>query len=131
MNKVEMLPNGNVKITIPMSFRNCAGRKRIITPDSDVSPTDPMITSLARAFRWQSLIDEGKFCNVHDLARTICKDDAYVSRITRLTLLAPDIIHGILAGTLGKRIGVEMCKKPFPVMWDEQRKFFGLDEEAE
>lgn len=57
-------------------------------------------------------------------------DDAYVSRITRLTLLAPDIIHGILTGTLGKSLGIEMCKKPFPVLWDEQKKFFGLDEEA-
>lgn len=27
MNKVEVLENGNVKITIPMSFRNCAGMK--------------------------------------------------------------------------------------------------------
>ena len=30
MTKIEILENGNVKLTIPMSFRHCAGRKRII-----------------------------------------------------------------------------------------------------
>ena len=60
--------------------------------------TDPMITNIARAFRWQALIDSGKFSNVHELARAIGKDDAYVSRIIRFTLLAPEIIHAVLAG---------------------------------
>ena len=100
MNKVEILENGNVKITIPMSFRSCAGRKRIVTPDSETSFTDPMITNIARAFRWQTLIDEGKFSNVHELARAIGKDDAYVSRIIRFTLLALEIVFRILAGSL-------------------------------
>ena len=98
MNKVEILENGNVKITIPMAFRSCAGRKRIVTTDSEMTFTDPMITNIARAFRWQALIDSGKFSNVHELARAIGKDDAYVSRIIRFTLLAPEIIHAVLAG---------------------------------
>jgi hypothetical protein len=50
MHKVEILENGNVKLTIPMSFRNCAGRKRIVTPDEEVTFTDPMVSGLARAF---------------------------------------------------------------------------------
>ena len=61
MNKVEILENGNIKITIPMSFRSCAGRKRIVTPDSETSFTDPMITNIARAFRWQTLICSGRW----------------------------------------------------------------------
>ena len=99
MHKVEILENGNVKLTIPMSFRNCAGRKRIVTPDEEVTFTDPMVTSLARAFRWQALIDEGVYSNVQELARAIGKDMAYISRITRLTLLSPEIIHGVLTGS--------------------------------
>ena len=45
-------------------------------------------------------IDSGKFSNVHELARAISKDDGYVSRIIRLTLLSPEIIHATIAGTL-------------------------------
>ena len=127
MNKVEILENGNVKITIPMSFRSCAGRKRIVTPDSETSFTDPMITNIARAFRWQTLIDEGKFSNVHELARAIGKDDGYVSRIIRLTLLSPEIIHAIIAGTLEKDIGIEQLKQAMPLMWDDRKKMFGME----
>ena len=86
-----------------------------------------MITNIARAFRWQTLIDEGKFSNVHELARAIGKDDAYVSRIIRFTLLAPDIIHAIIAGTLEKDIGIEQLKQAMPLMWDEQKKMFGME----
>ena len=67
------LENGNVKITIPMSFRNCAGRKRIVTQELNSNFNEPIITNLARAFRWQALIDSGKFSNVHELARAIAK----------------------------------------------------------
>ena len=109
-----------------MSFRNCAGRKRVVTTDKEVTFTDPMVSGLARAFRWQKLIDEGVYSNVQELARAIGKDMAYVSRITRLTLLSPEIIHGVLTGQLDQ-IGVEKCKQPFPILWDEQKKFFGIE----
>ena len=61
--------------------------------------------------------------DVRKLARAIGKDMAYVSRITRLMLLSPEIIHGVLTGQLDQ-IGVEKCKQPFPILWDEQKKFF-------
>ena len=127
MNKVEIFENGNIKITIPMAFRSCAGRKRIVTTDSEMTFTDPMITNIARAFRWQALIDSGKFSNVHELARAIGKDDGYVSRIIRLTLLSPEIIHAIIAGTLEKDIGIEQLKQAMPLMWDDQKKMFGME----
>ena len=127
MNKVEVLENGNVKITIPMSFRNCSGRKRIVTQELNSNFNKPIITNLARAFRWQALIDSGKFSNVHELARALGKDDGYVSRIIRLTLLSPEIIHAIIAGTLEKDIGIEQLKQAMPLMWDDQKKMFGME----
>ena len=117
----------NVKITIPMSFRNCAGRKCIVTQELNCNFNEPIITNLARAFRWQAFIDSGKFSNVHELARAIGKDDGYVSRIIRLTLLSPEIIHAIIAGTLEKDIGIEQLKQAMPLMWDDQKKMFGME----
>ena len=38
----------------------------------------------------------------------------------------PEIIHGVLTGQLDQ-IGVEKCKQPFPILWDEQKKFFGIE----
>ena len=127
MAEVEVLGNGNVKVTIKMSFRNCAGRKRIITPDSEQNFTDPLIMNLARAFRWQALIDEGRFSNVHELARGVGKDQAYVARVLRLTLLAPEIVHAALTGTLPEGIGVENLRQSMPVLWSEQKNLIGME----
>ena len=91
MTKIEILENGNVKLTIPMSFRHCAGRKRIIVPDDSEKLVDPLVLNLARAFRWQELIDSGTYSNAIELARAVGKDTAYVARTVRLTLLAPEI----------------------------------------
>ena len=35
-------------------------------------------------------------------------------------------IIGVLTGQLDQ-IGVEKCKQPFPILWDEQKKFFGIE----
>ena len=127
MSDVEMLANGNVKVTIPMSFRNCSGRKRIVTPDDEQNFTDPLITNLARAYRWQSLIDAGRFANVHELANAIGKDYAYVARVLRLTLLAPEIVHAVLTGALPEGIGVEDLRQSMPVLWSEQKKMLNME----
>ena len=85
------------------------------------------IINIARAFRWQALIDKGKFSNVHELARAIGKDEAYVSRIIRLTLLAPKIINAILTGNLNKSIRTENLKQSLPTLWEDQKKMFGIE----
>ena len=127
MNKVEVLDNGNVKITIPMAFRSCAGRKRIVTPETEQSLTEPLLINLARAFRWQTLIDEGHFSNVNDLANAIGKDSAYVARVLHLTLLAPEIVHTILTGNLPDNFSVDCLKQALPVLWSEQKKLLGIE----
>lgn len=76
MIDVEVLENGNVKLSISMSFRNCSGRKRIFTPDAEQLLGESLQFNLARAFRWQTLIDEGYFSNVTELANAIGKDSA-------------------------------------------------------
>ena len=127
MDEVEILPNGNVKVTIPMSFRNCAGRKRIVTPDGEQIPSDPLVISFARAFRWQSLIDEGRFANVYELSQAAGKDYAYVARVLRLNLLAPEIVHAVLNGRLPNGIGVETLRQTLSVLWSDQKKQLGME----
>ena len=88
---------------------------------------DPLIINLARAFRWQALIDKGRFSNVQELARGVGKDQAYVARVLRLTLLAPEIVHAALTGTLPEGIGVENLRQSQPVLWSEQKKLIGME----
>ena len=87
----------------------------------------PLITNPARAFRWQALIDSGTYSNTIELADAIGKDPAYVSRLIRLTLLAPEIVHAILAGTLQKTVSMETLRKDLPVRWADQKNLFGVE----
>ena len=58
----------------------------------------PLVVALARAFRWQELLETGKFSSIASLAKRLKVDRAYVSRILNLTLLAPDIVEAIMNG---------------------------------
>ena len=57
-----------------------------------------MVKALARAFRWRKMLDEGVHATLEDLARAKGVHATYVSRILRLTLLAPEIVEAILDG---------------------------------
>ena len=126
MSEVKMLDNGNVLVTVPISLRFRSGRKRVIFTENGTLGIDPLVMNLARAFRWQALIDSGTYSNMIELAKAIGKDHAYVARTVRLTLLSPEIVHAILAGTLRKSIPMETLRKEMPVRWEDQKKLFGI-----
>ena len=127
MNEVKVLDNGNVLLTIPIALRLRAGRKKVIYRDKDSPEIDPLVVILARAFHWQALIDSGVYRNTIDLAKAMGKDHAFVARTIRMTLLAPEIVHAILTGTLNCPIALERLRKEMPILWDEQKKLFGIE----
>ena len=45
-----------------------------------------------------------------------------VSRMLRLTLLAPDIVEAIMDGRQPAELGVHVLREGFPVEWGEQSK---------
>ncbi len=77
--------------------------------------------ALARAFRWRKMLDEGVHGTVEDLARAKGVNATYVSRVLRLTLLAPDIVDAILDGRQGERVRLDDLLNGFPLEWDRQR----------
>lgn len=116
-------------INVPLRLKKRAGRKEVILPDAfgdgNLSRTphqEALVVALARAHRWQKLLDEGKFKSVSDLAREIGLDVSFAARLLRLTLLAPDIIEAILMGEEPSGLSLTMLTKPLPVVWDLQRK---------
>ena len=81
---------------------------------------------MLRQSKRQSLVDGGQFANVHELANATGKDYAYVARVLRLTLLAPEIVHTILTGNLPDNFSVDCLKQALPVLWSEQKKLLGI-----
>jgi hypothetical protein len=57
-----------------------------------------LVKALARAFRYQRLLDEGRYASISEMAATEGGERGYLGSLLRLTLLAPDIVQPILDG---------------------------------
>jgi hypothetical protein len=77
--------------------------------------------ALARAWRWQTLLDEGVYTSVSEIGDTENISKSYVSRILRLALLAPDMADAIVAGRADQLLVLERLERPLPMSWDDQR----------
>ena len=122
-----------ISIDIPMTFKKRGGRKVIVLPDGAHGHPEPkstidntMVKSLARAFRWQKLLENGTYTCLDDIARSEKISASFLSRYYRLVLLAPDIVEAILDGRQPARMTMKELLVPFPVEWAEQRDCFGL-----
>jgi hypothetical protein len=125
MAKIEVLDNGNLKVSIQMILTGRAGRKRIITPDiTGDNCAEPLAVALARAFRWQKYIDDGRFKNGAELALALGKEAGLVARTLRLTLLSPDIVARIISGNFPASLTLAKLRESIPDSWEEQRRVF-------
>ena len=120
-----------IDIQVPMEFKVRGGRKEIILPPDahttpDVGPQRPLVVALARAYRWQELLDTGEAGSIAELARKYDVDRSYVSRILNLTALAPDIVEAILAGNEPSGLSLAMLRMTVPFRWDEQGPVLGF-----
>ena len=86
----------------------------------DVNPT--LVVALARAYRWQELLDTGEAGSIVELAQKYDVDRSYVGRILKLTSLAPNIVEAILAGNEPEGISLRELQKGLPVCWLKQQK---------
>jgi hypothetical protein len=130
MQDVETRLDGDTLVVrIPMRFQRRGGRKRIVAPDgSEIAPSSrpqpdgALVKALARAWRWQRMLDEGRFASLRELAEAERLGLSYVARILRMTLLSPDIIEHVLNGRRGARLATLM--QTFPIEWEQQREWF-------
>jgi hypothetical protein len=116
-------------VRIPMRFQRRGGRKRIVAPDGTaIVPTDgpqpdrTLMKALARAWRWQRMLDEGFYTSVSEIGDSENISKSYVSRILRLVLLAPDLVDTILGGRIDQGVMLEQLERPLPTRWEQQRE---------
>ena len=61
--------------------------------------------ALARAFRWQRMLDDGRYGSVSELARAEKIERGYLGKMLQLTLLAPHVVEAVLKGrTSGRQV---------------------------
>ena len=118
-----------VSIDVPMTFKKRGGRKVIVLPDGTQGNPAPratidntMVKALARAFRWQAMLENGTYGCLEEIGKAEKIAPSFVSRVIRLALLAPDIVEAILEGKQPAYLTLRDLMGPFPVEWDAQRE---------
>jgi hypothetical protein len=112
---------------IPLTFLKRGGRKLVVTPDgAEWAPRlrvdNAIVKALARAFRWQRMLDEGVCGTIVALAMREKVNRGYMSRVLRLTLLAPEIVEAILDGRQPAGLQLNDLLEGFPLEWEGQRR---------
>jgi AraC-like DNA-binding protein len=94
-----------ITVTVPLTIRKRGGRKLVLSPAGKeiAAPARPRIDNtlvklLARAFRWRKLLETGAYATVAEMADAAGINRSYVSRVLRMTLLAPQIVEKLLQG---------------------------------
>jgi hypothetical protein len=85
-----------------------------------------LVKALARAFRWKRMLESGEFATIAELAEREGIAPSYMTRVLRLTLLAPDIVEAILDGKQGPEVTLARLLEPFPVEWSPRHASVGL-----
>ena len=120
-------------IRVPLTLRKRGGRKQVVSPEGASwelprpRVDNTMVKAIARAHRWNRLIESGRFASASELAEAETINESYLCRVLRLTLLAPDIIEVILDGRQPSTWQLELLLKPFPSDWSAQRAVLAVE----
>jgi hypothetical protein len=109
-----------VTLHVPFRVVKRGGRKEMQLPEgcAETRRTDnTLVKALARAFRWKRMLESGEFTTITELAEREGIAPSYMTRVMRLTLLAPDIVEAILDGQQGPEVTLARVTEPFPVEW--------------
>jgi hypothetical protein len=127
MSKTRAIPD-TVTVTIPFRVAKRGGRKEVQLPlgANNRSPDYTLIKAVARAYRWRQILEAGDMGTIAELAENEKVSPSYLTRVMRLTLLAPDIIEAILDGN-PPSVGLTDLLDPMTPVWAEQRSALGYE----
>jgi hypothetical protein len=120
-------PAQMMTLHIPFRFVRRGGRKEMQVPQGtrpSRGADGALVKALARAFRWQRMLESGEFATIGELAEREGIAPSYMTRVLRLTLLAPDIVEAILHGTQCPEVTLARVLEPFPARWGDQQLEF-------
>ncbi len=120
-------------IRVPLTLRRYGGRKLVIVPEGEgvpvrakPTPDDTLQKALARAHRWKRMLESGQVASLNELSEAEKINPSYLTRIYRLTLLAPDIVEAILDGRQPRTFQLADLMDDMPVEWHRQRERYGI-----
>ena len=123
MTRARPIPD-TITIHVPFRIVKRGGRREMILPPSATAVTKidgTLVKALARAFRWKRMLESGECATIGDLAAKEGIAPSYMTRVMRMTLLAPAIVEAIVEGRQGPEVTLARVLEPLPFVWEEQR----------
>jgi hypothetical protein len=115
-------------VRVPLAVRKQRGGRKVVLMPGGIAPRGAaaadttLVKALARAFRWRRMMETGRYNTINELAAAEKINSSYVSRLLRLTLLAPEIVEAILDGRQPERMTLPGLMQQFPVEWEGQQQ---------
>jgi hypothetical protein len=120
----------SITVRVPLKIRRRPGRKTVVMPvptagagaDTTIATrADPaLVKALARAFRYQRLLDVGRYGSISEMAEGERIERGYLGCLLRLTLLAPPIVEAILNGRQPDSVTLTGLMAGVPAAWTDQ-----------
>ena len=82
----------SVTVQVPLAFRRQGGRKQVVSPEGWSGPAlaprparvdGTLVKALARAHRWQGMLDSGEYGSIEVLAQAEKINPSYLVRVLR------------------------------------------------
>ena len=118
------MPVSHVTVRVPLTIRRRPGRKTLVSLGFGAdggriaTKADPaLVKALARAFRYQKLLDEGRYASISEMATAEKIERGYLGTLLRLTLLAPEMVEAILNGRQPEGVTLPQLLEGVPLGW--------------
>ncbi len=118
-----------IELVIKARLRRSGVGAKLHIEGSDQKPDPHLIMLLVKAYQMKDLLLDCKESSIRKAAQEIGLARSYLTRIIRLTTLAPDITKSILNGTQPPELTARqlMLDTRFPLDWKMQRQKLGFE----
>jgi hypothetical protein len=117
---------GATTVHVPLKLRRIGGRKRVVMadglapPTTSIQPESALLRAIIKAHHWQSMLNDGRYSSIAELAAAHKISHTYACRIMSLNALSPRIVEAILEGRQGPEVTMAAASRPFSAVWSEQ-----------
>ena len=119
------MTENTIRVVIPLSIRKKNGRPKILPPADHASTEARMqdahvLRAIARAWNWRRRIERGEASTIADIASAEKVTDRFVSRMMRLTYLAPDVLEKLVIHRIPPALSLNDLMAIADLPWPEQ-----------
>jgi hypothetical protein len=134
MDNLQYIEESTISIFVPMLIKRRGGKAATMILPRNISQQEDkpnydhrLIGAFAKAYKWQQNLSKNKKLTTYIIAEKENVTAAYVSRILRLNLVAPEIVKAIMEGKQPRDLMLQdFMNKAIPDLWQEQRSVYGF-----